>query len=261
MSAANQTRRVAIVTGASRRQGIGAAICRALATHGHDIFFTHWAAADAWSPDPGGPEKLLDDLRELGSGAASLAVDLARSNAATIVLDQVIHQLGQPTILVNNAAYSTRDGFTDLNAATLDAHYAVNLRTTALLSVEFARRHVAHRKQVEGATARIINMTSGQGLGPMPGELAYIATKGAIDAFTVTLAAELAPHQITVNAVDPGATDTGWMTPEFASELRRQSPTGRIGQPEDAARLVAFLASDEAEWITGQVIRSRGGMG
>lgn len=261
MSASNQTRRVAIVTGASRRQGIGAAICRALAQREIDVFFTHWTAADAWSPDPDGPEALLDELRGLGSDAASLDVDLARPNAATIVMDEVVRHIGQPTILVNNAAHSTRDGFMALDAATLDAHYAVNLRTTALLSVEFARRHVAHRNQVEGATARIITMTSGQGLGPMPGELAYIATKGAIDAFTVTLAAELAPHQITVNAVDPGATDTGWMTPEFASELRRQSPTGRIGQPEDAAHLVAFLASDEAAWITGQVIRSRGGMG
>lgn len=261
MSASNQTRRIAIVTGASRRQGIGAAICRALAKRGTGVCFTHWTAADAWSPDPDGPEALLAELRAFGVGAASLAVDLARSNAATTVLDEVARQLGQPTVLVNNAAYSTRDGFMALDAAMLDAHYAVNLRTTALLSVEFARRHVKHREQVENATARIINMTSGQGLGAMPGELAYIATKGAIDAFTVTLAAELAPHQITVNAVDPGATDTGWMTPEFASELRRQSPTGRIGQPEDAARLVAFLASDEADWITGQIIRSRGGIG
>ncbi|MBW3670628.1 MAG: SDR family oxidoreductase [Acidobacteria bacterium] len=78
--------------------------------------------------------------------------------------------------------------------------------------------------------------------------------------FTVTLSAELAPHRITVNAVDPGATDTGWMSPDFAAELRRLSLTGRLGRPEDAARLVAFLTSDDAEWITGQIIRSRGGM-
>ncbi len=261
MAPSDASRPIAVVTGASRRQGIGAAICRALATRGHDVFFTHWTAADVWSPDPGGPDALLAELRDLGIRAANLVVDLAESNAATLVLDNVAHQLGHPTILVNNAAHSTRDGFMSLDAATLDAHYAVNLRTTALLSVEFAQRHVHFRQEHEDATARIVNMTSGQGLGAMPGELAYIATKGAIDAFTVTLAAELAPHGITVNAVDPGATETGWMTSEFAAELRHQSPTGRIGQPEDAARLVAFLASDEADWITGQVIRSRGGLG
>ena len=261
MSSPVRPQRIAIVTGASRRQGIGAAICHALGRCGHDIFFTHWAAADAWSPDPDGPNALLGELRSLGVEAANFAVDLAEPNAAAIVLDEVSRRLGQPSVLVNNAAHSTRDGFMALDAATLDAHYAVNLRTTALLSVEFARRHVRYREEHGETMARIINMTSGQGLGPMPGELAYIATKGAIDALTVTLAAELAPHGITVNAVDPGATDTGWMTPEFAAELQRQSPTGRIGQPEDAARLVAFLASDEAEWITGQVIRSRGGMG
>ncbi|MGI8643548.1 MAG: SDR family oxidoreductase [Thermomicrobiales bacterium] len=255
------TRRVAIITGASRRQGIGAAICRALATRGCDILFTHWSAADAWSPDPEGPPTLLSELRALGVHAGSISVDLADANAATVVLDAVMQELGHPTILVNNAAHSTRDGFMALDAATLDAHYAVNLRSTALLSVEFARRHVSYREQAAGTAAQIINMTSGQGLGPMPGELAYIATKGAIDALTVTLAAELAPHQITVNAVDPGATETGWMTPDVAAKLRGQSPTGQIGQPEDAARLVAFLASDEAAWITGQVIRSRGGMG
>jgi 3-oxoacyl-[acyl-carrier protein] reductase len=252
--------RIAIVTGASRRQGIGAAICRALATHGIGILFTHWIPADAWSPDPNGPTALLDELRNLGTQAVALHVDLAEPDAAKLVLDEATRQLGPPSILVNNAAHSTRDGFMALDAATLDAHYAVNLRTTALLSVEFARRYIESASIADRPPGRIVNLTSGQGLGPMPGELAYIATKGAIDAFTVTLSAELAPHRITVNAVDPGATDTGWMSPDFAAELRRLSPTGRLGQPEDAARLVAFLTSDEAEWITGQIIRSRGGM-
>jgi len=140
-----------------------------------------------------------------------------------------------------------------LNAQMLDAHYAINVRGTLLLSVEFARRFT-------GKTGgRIINMTSGQSLTPMPEELAYIATKGAIEAFTLTLSAEVASLGITVNAVDPGPTDSGWMTGDVKRELLLHSPQGRIGQPEDAARLVAFLASDAASWITGQVIHSRGG--
>ena len=127
------------------------------------------------------------------------------------------------------------------------------MRGTFLLTVEFARR-------LSGRSGgRIINLTSGQSLGPMPGELAYVATKGAVEAFTVSLSAELASHGITVNAVDPGPTDTGWMTEEVRKELLPRFPQGRIGQPEDVARLIAILASDEAAWITGQVMHSSGG--
>ena len=105
----------------------------------------------------------------------------------------------------------------------------------------------------------IINLTSGQSVAPIPGELAYVATKGAIEAFTVSLSVELASYGITVNAVDPGATDSGWMTEAIRQELLPRFPMGRICQPEDAAQLIAFLASDEAAWITGQIIHSRGG--
>ena len=93
----------------------------------------------------------------------------------------------------------------------------------------------------------------------MPGKLAYVTTKGAIEAFTVTLAVEVAPRGITVNAVDPGPTDTGWMTEEIKRELLPRFPMGRIGQAADAARLIAFLASEDAQWVTGQIIRSTGG--
>jgi 3-oxoacyl-[acyl-carrier protein] reductase len=140
-----------------------------------------------------------------------------------------------------------------LTSELLDRHYAVNLRATALLSVEFARRFSGK------GGGRIIQLTSGQSLGPMPGELAYAATKGAVEALTKTLAVELAPRGITVNAVNPGPTDTGWMTDEIKRELLPRFPMGRLGQPEDAARLIRFLVSPEAEWITGQVIHSEGG--
>lgn len=249
-------KRIAIVTGASREKGIGAAICRALAVQGIDIFFTHWRSFDSLMPhgvDEDGPAKLQQELQELGVRSENLEVDLSTVDAPKRILDEVEVKLGPPSILVNNAAYSTRDGFEILDAATLDAHYAVNMRGTFLLAVEFARR----LKGKNGG--RIINLTSGQSVTPMPGELAYGATKGAIEAFTVSLSAELAPYNITVNAVDPGATDSGWMTEEIKQELLPRFPMGRIGQPEDAARLIAFLASDEAAWITGQVIHSRGG--
>ena len=135
----------------------------------------------------------------------------------------------------------------------LDKHYQINLRATLLLSSYFARSIEKERG------GRIINLSSGQFKGPMENEIAYAATKGAVDALTISLAAELAPEGITVNAVNPGPTDTGWMDQDLKEELLKKFPQGRIGQPEDTARLVSFLASKEAEWITGEIINSEGG--
>lgn len=247
--------RVAIVTGASRRRGIGAAICHALAARGADILFTHWRAYDRAMeyPDEDGPAALERELGALGGRVAALEIDLAEPESYRVVLDAAEVRLGVPAILVNNAAHSTRDGYRQLDAATLDAHYAVNLRAMALLCVEFARRYGG------GTARRIVNLTSGQSRGPMAEELAYAATKGAIEAFTLSLSAELAPLGITVNAVNPGPTDTGWMSHEVRAALLARAPLGRLGQPEDAARLIAFLVSDDAAWITGQTLHSEGG--
>jgi 3-oxoacyl-[acyl-carrier protein] reductase len=246
---------VALVTGATRLQAIGAAICRALSARGAAVAFSHWRPYDAafpWAGAPGEPEQLAQELRQAGVGAAAIECDLSDATAPARLLDAVQATLGAPTILVNNAAYSTNDGFQQLDAATIDAHYAVNMRGAMLLSVEFARRFT-------GEQGRIINMTSGQGLGPMPDELAYGATKGAIEAFTRSLAPAVAVKGITVNAVNPGPTDSGWISPELKAELLPMFPMGRLGTPADAARLVAWLASPEAGWVTGQVISSEGG--
>jgi 3-oxoacyl-[acyl-carrier protein] reductase len=135
----------------------------------------------------------------------------------------------------------------------LDRHYAVNMRSTALLCKEFVQRWGG------GPGGRIINMTSGQSVTPMPGELAYVMTKGAIEALTTSLAAGVAARGITVNAVDPGVTDTGWIGEELKAQFIAQSPRDRVGLPQDAANLLCFLASAQAEWITGQVLHSRGG--
>jgi len=247
---------VALVTGVGRKKGIGSAVCRALASRGAEVVLSHWKAYDRempWASDEDEPEALIGELRAAGVGAEGVEMDLSLPDSAWFLLDAAEEKLGRPSILVNTAAHSTRDGFEALDAETLDAHYAVNVRAMALLSVGFARRYPG------GPGGRIINFSSGQSLGPMPGELAYIATKGAIEAFTLTLAAEVVHRGITVNAINPGATDTGWMTGEMKREILQKAPSGRIGQPEDAARLVAFLAGDEAAWITGQVIHSEGG--
>lgn len=246
--------RVALVTGAGRRRGIWTAICHALAEKGADIFFAYWSVYnDEMLPDDrDSPDALLQELRGVGVRAEAMELDLSLPDSPERLLLAVTKRLGPPSILVNNAAHSVRDGFEELDAATLDLHYAVNLRATALLSVGFARRF-------EGGSGRIINLTSGQSLGPMPGELAYVATKGAIEAFTRTLAAEVGHKGITVNAVNPSPTDTGWMPEGLKRELSSKFPAGRVGQPEDAAKIVAFLAGEESAPITGQVIHSEGG--
>ena len=238
--------KIALITGASHPKDIGTAICRRLALKGINIFFTHWNSD---------PEKLQQEILNMGVQCASMNIDLSNADAAAKIMDEVSTKLGFPSILVNNAAYSTSDGYSAFNAESLDAHYAVNMRSTFLLCVEFARRF----EKADLPSGRIINMASGQDIGPMPGELAYAATKGAISAFTKSLSPELAPLGITVNAVNPGPTDSTWMNDDIREHLLPKFPMGRIGKPEDAAKLIAFLVSDEADWITGQVMNSEGG--
>ena len=249
------TGRIAVVTGASRRIGIGAEICRTFAAYGADILFTHWQPYDrsqSYGADAEGPAALLAELRALGVRAEALDADLSQPHAARVVLDAAANRLGPPAILGNNAAHSVNDSVETLDAASLDAHYAVNVRATALLSVEFARRYAG------GPGGRIINLTTGQSVGAMPNELSYATTTGAVEALTSSLAAGVAAKGITVNAVDPGATDTGWMPDELKTAIRSEMAFGRVGQPDDAARLILFLASDAGAWITGQVLHSRG---
>ena len=247
--------KIALVTGASRRQGIGAAICRALAAQHVHIAFTHWQPfyrVQSYGADEDGPSALAQELEAFGVQVVAIEANLAEPTCPERVLQQTIDAVGYPHILVNNAAHATHASYEQLDATTLDEHYAVNIRGMALLSVAFARRWP---QQTDG---RIINLSSGQSLGPMPGELAYVATKGAVEAFTRTLAAEVAERGITVNAIDPGGTDTGWMSESLKADIQGAMRMGRVGQPEDAARLIVFLASAACSWITGQIIHSGG---
>jgi 3-oxoacyl-[acyl-carrier protein] reductase len=225
---------IALVTGGGNPRGIGAACVRALAERGATVAYTV-LRGEAGPPDVPG---------------TAFETDLAEPDAPERLLDAVTERLGHPSVLVNNAAHSTRDGFESLDAATIDAHYAVNVRAPMLLSALLAR---AERP------GRIVNLISGQFLGPMPGELAYTASKGALEAFTRQLAAEVAHLGITVNAVGPGPNDTGWIDDDLRAELLPRFPMGRLGRPEDAAAVVAWLCSDEAGWVTGQVIHAEGG--
>jgi 3-oxoacyl-[acyl-carrier protein] reductase len=235
--------RIALVTGAGRDREIGTAVCRALAAAGDRVAFT---------VHPGGPSDGSALAAELG--AVAISADLAAADAAEALLDAVEERLGAaPAVLVNNAAYETRAGFAELDGAALDAHYTVNVRAPVLLSCELARRHP------RGAPGRIVCLTSGQSFGPMLGELPYAVTKGALETFVEQVAPELMALGVTINAVNPGVTDTGWIGDEIRGEVTRRMPAGRVGQSEDAARLIAWLCSDDAAWVTGQVISSEGG--
>ena len=248
--------KIAIITGVGRLQGIGTAICKELADAGYHIFFTYWAEYDrkmALSMDFDDPMKLKEELLLKGVKVSCMELDLTTQDAPEQLFEKVVEQLGQPDILINNAAYSTNNDYSTITMDELDKHYVVNIRATTLLSSKFAQNF----KKKSGG--RIISLTSGQFQGSMAGELAYATTKGAIDALTITLAAEVAPLGITVNAVNPGPTDTGWMTEDIKNALEPMFPFGRIGEPSDVARTIKFLVSEDANWITGQVILSEGG--
>ncbi|HEU4496557.1 MAG TPA: SDR family oxidoreductase [Flavobacterium sp.] len=249
-------RKTAIVTGVSRLKGIGYAICIELAKRNFDIFFTYWTEYDSqmpWKVEAGEPSQIQNEIRKLGVNCEKLELDLGLADAAAMLLNEAESKLGQLSVLVNNATYSTQTSIGNFSAAELDRHYEINLKATALLAIEFIRRFNLKRG------GRIINLTSGQSLGEMSGEIAYAVTKGAVETLTKTISQKIAAKGITINAVNPGPTDTGWMDENLAALILEKSPMGRIGTPEDAARLIAFLASDEAQWITGQIIHSEGG--
>ena len=249
--------RVALVTGVSRRIGIGFAVAERLGAMGAQLLVHSWAAHDAeqpWGPDPGGTDAVLAELRRaVPTRVEHVAADLAGPEAPEQVLGAAIASFGRVDVLVCNHARSSSQRLGELTAAELDLSYAVNARASLLLVQEFAARHDGR----EGG--RVILMTSGQHLGPMPAEIPYAASKGALQQVTATLADALADRGITVNCVNPGPVDTGYATGEVRAKVARAFPTGRWGEPDDPARLIAWLATDDARWITGQVINSEGG--
>lgn len=151
-----------------------------------------------------------------------------------------------------NHARSGHGRLNELTAEEIDAFLHENVRASLLLVREFAARYEVSRE-----CGRVVLLTSGQHLAPMTREVAYAVSKGALQQATLTLADELANRQITVNAVNPGPTDTGWGLAE--QDPVGTMPFGRWGEPDDAARLVTWLCSDDARWITGQTIDSEGG--
>lgn len=235
----------ALVTGATRRAGIAAAVVEQLRGGGWSVVTSGWRPYDTTEPWGSLPE----EAGEI-AGGAFLEVDLADSEAPAQLIAAAEDAVGPLTALVAVHAESRSGGILETDAAGFDRHLAVNARSVLLLAAAFARRFRA-----EPGSGRIVAFTSGA----LHGEVAYGASKAALERIVVAAAAELGAVGITVNAVDPGPTDTGWMSPELRERFREGTPLGRVGRPEDAARLIGFLCSPDAGWITGQVLVSDGG--
>jgi 3-oxoacyl-[acyl-carrier protein] reductase len=237
---------VTVVTGADRPGSIGAAIARRLAAEGRALLLTR--APDAPEDADGGAgvrAAAVDPSR-----VAVVAADLADAASVERVL-AAAREAGPVTALVGCAAVSERDGLDGLSAEGLDAAWAVNARAHALLAAGLVRGLPA------GTPGRIVLFTSGQGIGAMPDELAYATSKGALEAFVTSFAPAAAARGATINAIDPGPVDTGWM--DDAARAAAIRPDGRVAGPEAALPLVTFLLSDAAHQVTGQVLRARGG--
>ncbi|MDA8284173.1 MAG: SDR family oxidoreductase [Actinomycetota bacterium] len=248
-------RPLALVTGVSRGPGIAAAVARRLAGDGWDLALTGWRPYDAgmrWGRHDDELDDLLLGLARTGMEVEYFDADLADPEAPAAVYDDTLAAFGRaPLALAVVHTHDTGGGLLDMTAADFDHHLAVNARATLLLAAEHARRFDGTRGR-----GRIVTFVSGL---PLKGSVAYAASKGAIHWMTVSIAAELASRGITVNAINPGPTDTGWMSSSLREHIRSESPLGRPGRPEDAAGLVAWLLSDAGGWITGQVITSDGG--
>ncbi|MFZ0218552.1 MAG: SDR family oxidoreductase [Candidatus Dormiibacterota bacterium] len=232
----------ALITGAGRANGIAAATARRLAADGWDLGLQHF------------DEDVRPLLTELdhGPGTGRIHVhdaDLGDPDAAAGTFAAVTAALGEVTALLLVHTHCEPRGLLATRAEHLDRHYAVNVRAALLLIQAFA-------EQLRAPSGRIIALTSDHFT---PENLAYGTTKAALDRIVLAAARELGPRGVRANCINPGPTDTGWMTPEIYESARESTPLGRVGLPEDAARLAGFLVSDEGAWVTGQVLYSNGG--
>lgn len=249
--------RVALITGVSRRAGIGFAIAQALLNDGYRVMVHGWPEHDAeqpWRADPGGMPALVDELDAEPDRIGHLTADFAGPAAPGAAVGQTVERFGAIDVLIANHARSSASRLEEVTPEELDLAWAVNARATVLLVKAFAELHDPERPD-----GRVLLFTSGQYLSPMPGELAYAISKGAVHQMTLSLAGGLAERGITVNTIHPGPVDTGWADEQVTAAVAERFPARRWGTPRDIAPVVRFLVSADSAWITGQVINAEGG--
>lgn len=284
--------KVALITGGNNPFGIGAAIARAFASHGARVF-VHYLRSEIDFPTDGRgnadmakpglafffeqqrktADEVVASIRESGGKAESWEGDLRDSENVHRLFDQAEKAYGGVDILANNAAEYLADTFlpgealgdnatlweggpalSTIDAESHDRHFSVNARAVAILMATFARRSIER-----GADwGRIINISADCAWG-CPKEISYRASKYALESYSRSAAAELGPYGITVNIVSPGPVQSGYIAPEGEEALIPDIPLRRIGRPEDIANAVVFFASEQASWITGQLLLVHGG--
>lgn len=243
------TGKVAVVTGASK--GIGAGIAKALAAHGASVV-VNYASSKA------GADAVVAEITKAGGKAVAAGGDVSKAAETRGIIDTAIKNYGRLDILVNNSGVYE---FADVAAITEEHfHRIFNINVLGLLlTTQAAVPHLA-----EGGS--IINIGSGITRLKPPGTAVYAATKGAVDVITGVFAKEFAAKKIRVNSVNPGVVETegthsaGFVGSDFEKSLVAQTPLGRVGRPDDIGDAVAFLASDDARWVTGELLVVSGGL-
>ena len=274
-----------LITGANH--GIGAATAKAFAAQGARVFITYFQAptrytaaelAAALDAGIGGDvlyralqqqpvDALLHEIRTAGGGIEAMAADFSDPAIIPFVFDQCEAKLGPVDILVNNHAHCVletfdpamvgadiEDGVRYISAEQIDAHFAINARAFALLMAEYCRREVER----QAGWGRIINISTDAARAHSY-NVSYAASKHAIESYSRSAAAELGQYGITINIVAPGPIQTGYIIPEAEAEIAPNTPLGRLGEPEDVADVIVFMASEQARWLTGQLLYVGGG--
>jgi NAD(P)-dependent dehydrogenase (short-subunit alcohol dehydrogenase family) len=239
----------ALVTGASK--GIGRSIAIELARRGADVSVNYFS-------DAAGADATVHEIQALGREAVAIQADAGNSSGAGRLFEEAIARFGRLDILVNNAGAQVWKPMIEVTEDEWDRVIATNLKG-CFLCTQLAARHMIER----GTGGRIVNIGSGCNKSPFPNLSAYTASKGGIEMFTKVAAMELGPHRIAVNCVAPGAIEierTRHEASDYAGTWAALTPLGRIGQPLDVAQAVAFLAGDEAAFITGQTLFVDGGL-
>jgi len=255
--------KVVLITGANH--GIGAATAEAFAAQRAKVFLTSYGEPPSWAREPKGLSKVVKVIRTQGGQAEDWEADLADPANIPRLFDRAEATFGPVEVLVNNAAHWEADSFIPaqkglgetvltITPESHDRHFAVNSRAAALMMAEFARRSIKR----DARWGRIINVST-DGASGFPSEVSYGASKHALESYNRAAAMELGPYGITVNVVSPGPVQTGYITSELEERLLPEIPLRRVGRPEDVADVIVFLASEQARWVTGQLIYVGGG--